>query len=375
MPNVRGYADASIRFSGPIDAPAFKGSIDIPALIVDGWGPVELASAFRYEYGALLAQVRLADDEGELIETEGSLLVDLVHLVQEPERGGGSPGDLSVADLDAHAPAAVERVPEEAQRAPRSRCGPSAARGQPHARRRRVPNPRRLPFQHRLAVGFFGRPVRKRIQPAGHAQGAAGRRGHRAHHGRRRGERKGARPAGLLGDPARRLVAKRRDPRLAGDPNQRRLLRCAHGEPPLPVPLRRGRPHRAAQGHRSLQRRPEAFVLDGVGRASCAPPRACPPDRDGQHDRRNAAVAKSNLRQRTKTASARWTSTCSGGTGASTTILGEGSPDLGQRAPRPGAGQERRRETAARTSTGCRFRRCSPGWPAWSTSKASFKAA
>jgi hypothetical protein len=84
-PDVQGYADASIRFSGPIDAPAFKGSIDIPALTVEGWGPVELASAFRYEYGALLAQVRLADDDGELVETEGSLLVDLVHLVQKPE--------------------------------------------------------------------------------------------------------------------------------------------------------------------------------------------------------------------------------------------------------------------------------------------------
>ena len=84
MPNVRGYADASIRFSGPIDAPSFKGSIDIPGLIVDGWGPVELTSAFRYEYGALLAQVGLADEDGALIETEGSMLVDLVHLVQQP---------------------------------------------------------------------------------------------------------------------------------------------------------------------------------------------------------------------------------------------------------------------------------------------------
>ena len=99
-PNVQGYADARIRFSGPIDAPAFKGSIDIPALIVEGWGPVELGSTFRYEYGALLAQVRMADDGGELIETEGSLLVDLVHLVQKPEEAvealATSPWRLSV---------------------------------------------------------------------------------------------------------------------------------------------------------------------------------------------------------------------------------------------------------------------------------------
>ena len=84
MPNVRGYADARIRFSGPIDTPAFEGTIKIPSFIVDRWGPVELASDFRYEYGALLAQVRMADAEGELIEGEGSLLVNLVHLAQQP---------------------------------------------------------------------------------------------------------------------------------------------------------------------------------------------------------------------------------------------------------------------------------------------------
>jgi hypothetical protein len=84
MPDVTGYADASIRFSGPIDAPSFKGRVSIPGLIVEGWGPAELTSAFRYEYGALLAQVRLADGDGELFETEGSVLVDLVHLVQKP---------------------------------------------------------------------------------------------------------------------------------------------------------------------------------------------------------------------------------------------------------------------------------------------------
>ena len=83
-PNIQGYADARLQFSGPLDASAFKGSIEVPALSVDGWGPVDLASNFRYEYGALLAQVRLADDEGELLETEGSLLVDLVHLVRQP---------------------------------------------------------------------------------------------------------------------------------------------------------------------------------------------------------------------------------------------------------------------------------------------------
>ncbi len=85
MPDVEGFADASIRFSGPIDAPSFTGNIQVPGLIVGGWGPTELGSRFRYEYGVLLAQLRLGDEEGELFEGEGSLLVDLVHLVQKPE--------------------------------------------------------------------------------------------------------------------------------------------------------------------------------------------------------------------------------------------------------------------------------------------------
>ena len=84
MPDVEGFANASIRFSGPIDAPSFKGNVQIPGLIVGGWGPAELDSTFRYEYGVLLAQLRLGDEKGELFESEGSLLVDLVHLVQNP---------------------------------------------------------------------------------------------------------------------------------------------------------------------------------------------------------------------------------------------------------------------------------------------------
>ncbi len=84
MPDVKGFADARIEFSGPIDAPSFTGSIDIPGLVLSGWGPTEVRSKFRYEYGALLAQLRIGDQEGELFEGEGSLLVDLVHLVQNP---------------------------------------------------------------------------------------------------------------------------------------------------------------------------------------------------------------------------------------------------------------------------------------------------
>ena len=84
MPNIRGYADATVRLSGSIDAPSFEGQIDVPALKVRKWGPVEFWSEFRYEYGALLAQLGFADDRGPIFESEGSLLVDLVNLAQHP---------------------------------------------------------------------------------------------------------------------------------------------------------------------------------------------------------------------------------------------------------------------------------------------------
>jgi len=84
MPEIAGFADARISFSGPIDAPSFSGTVKVPELVVQGWGPAEVASTFRYEYGALLAKLTVGDDEGQLFESEGSLLVDLVHLVQNP---------------------------------------------------------------------------------------------------------------------------------------------------------------------------------------------------------------------------------------------------------------------------------------------------
>ncbi len=100
MPNVDGYADASIKFSGPIDAPAFKGKLEVPDLVIENWGPVELISDFHYEYGALLARLRLGDEEGELFESEGSVLIDVVNLARNPSEAietlGTSPWRVSL---------------------------------------------------------------------------------------------------------------------------------------------------------------------------------------------------------------------------------------------------------------------------------------
>ncbi len=86
MPDISGYADASIVLSGSIDAPSFEGTIAVPAVTVRNWGPVEFSSKFRYEYGALLAQLGFADGQGSLFDGEGSLLVDLVNLARHPSQ-------------------------------------------------------------------------------------------------------------------------------------------------------------------------------------------------------------------------------------------------------------------------------------------------
>jgi len=123
-PEVSGYADAQIKFSGPIDAPSFSGSVSVPRLVAYGWGPVGAHSRFRYEYGALLARLHVDDDEGELVESEGSLLVDLVHLVQNPsetlEALASSPWRLAVRApprrLSAFPPAISENLVPDADR-------------------------------------------------------------------------------------------------------------------------------------------------------------------------------------------------------------------------------------------------------------------
>ncbi|MGB5810865.1 MAG: translocation/assembly module TamB domain-containing protein [Polyangiales bacterium] len=86
MPDITGFANASIRLSGSFDAPSFEGTLEVPELRVRNWDDIAFKSAFRYEYGALLAQISFADEGGPLFDSEGSLLVDLVNLVENPSQ-------------------------------------------------------------------------------------------------------------------------------------------------------------------------------------------------------------------------------------------------------------------------------------------------
>ena len=106
---------------GPIDAPSFNGSASTsPGLVAyEGWGPVQLElEVSLYEYGALLAQLRFDDDdEGELFESEGSMLVDLVHLAQNPSEAIEALGHLALARGDARpAPALMSSYPDSIRR-------------------------------------------------------------------------------------------------------------------------------------------------------------------------------------------------------------------------------------------------------------------
>ena len=79
-----GFAEGKMHLSGPIDAPTFKGNVKIPEFQRADWKPMQLSSEFHYEYGALVARLYGSDEHGHLFDSEGSLLIDLVHLVRSP---------------------------------------------------------------------------------------------------------------------------------------------------------------------------------------------------------------------------------------------------------------------------------------------------
>ena len=86
FPSVRGFADVGVKMFGAIDAPSFEGSIEIPELTIEDWPTYDVRTQFSYEYGALSARLTVANEGGQLIDTEGSLLVDLVNLGRHPRQ-------------------------------------------------------------------------------------------------------------------------------------------------------------------------------------------------------------------------------------------------------------------------------------------------
>ena len=296
-PEVSGYADAQIQFSGPIDAPSFSGSVDIPGLVAYGWGPVGLHSRFRYEYGALLAKLRMDDDDGELLETEGSLLVDLVNLVLNPsetlEALATSPWRLSLASPTT----SVERIPGRDRRGPRPRCRPPPDRRKLVDRRRRLPYPWRSPRQLRLALRILPGAVRKRLIPASHASGQPPRRGDGDQAGGCRRQREGGRRRCCRRDADRGVDANGKSARPACHPDQRGLLRSSVGEHSVPLSLHGRHGRGEAPRHGSIRRRPAPLVHPRLRRPSSASPRARQALGLIGHDHRDTADHQPNPRQ------------------------------------------------------------------------------
>lgn len=85
LPALRGEASGELGASGIIDVFDFGGRVDVPNLRVDDVPAIRVASSFGYTAGALRARVQTGDAFGDLLEAEGSVLLDLTSLIAEPE--------------------------------------------------------------------------------------------------------------------------------------------------------------------------------------------------------------------------------------------------------------------------------------------------
>ncbi len=84
-PEITGVLSGEVLFSGALDFFDAEGLISVPALTVGDFPPLSVDGEFGYETGALVARVILGDDAGELGEAEGSALLDIPALIQDPE--------------------------------------------------------------------------------------------------------------------------------------------------------------------------------------------------------------------------------------------------------------------------------------------------
>jgi translocation and assembly module TamB len=80
-----GRLQGRVELDGPVFAPSLNGRLRVAELVVPGWPAIRAGTSFTYDNGVLAARLTTHDAIGELVETEGSLLIDLVHLVTDPE--------------------------------------------------------------------------------------------------------------------------------------------------------------------------------------------------------------------------------------------------------------------------------------------------
>lgn len=83
-PELEGRAAGTLVVSGALDVFDFTGRLDVPALRIGSFPPFALATRFGYQDGAIVARALTRDDTGDLVEAEGSVLLDLLSALEDP---------------------------------------------------------------------------------------------------------------------------------------------------------------------------------------------------------------------------------------------------------------------------------------------------
>ncbi len=86
MPNVQGVFAGRVLASGPLLAPTLEGNVMVPRLEMPGWSPLSMVTTFDYENGSLLGRAVIGDHGGDLLEVEGSAVIDVVNAVLNPDQ-------------------------------------------------------------------------------------------------------------------------------------------------------------------------------------------------------------------------------------------------------------------------------------------------
>lgn len=82
IPEMTGRVAGSIQIGGTTDNPSFAGSMRIASLQIPGWSPLILETGFDYGMGMLTGRIEVADERGDLFESEGTATIDLPALAR-----------------------------------------------------------------------------------------------------------------------------------------------------------------------------------------------------------------------------------------------------------------------------------------------------
>ncbi len=84
-PDLTGRVNGTAHVSGAVGAPSFRGRFEVEEMgLPEPFDPISVASAFSYDYGTLSARVMTGDDFGELVEAEGTVVIDVPTVVRQP---------------------------------------------------------------------------------------------------------------------------------------------------------------------------------------------------------------------------------------------------------------------------------------------------